>query len=103
MIIWNDWIITYSFHVVLSNDEVSKYGSTFQTTFKLHAVLRGVENNQQDITLTGRILLNDNNYSPTLPMEKVISVYEASQQDTIILGLKKVITFLNFNCTIQNV
>lgn len=40
LIIWNDWIITYSFHVVLSNDEVSKRGSTFQTMFKLHAVPR---------------------------------------------------------------
>lgn len=35
-------------------------------------------------------------------MDKVINVYEASQQDTIILGFKKLITFPNFNCTIQN-
>ena len=40
LIIWNVWIITYSFHVVLSRDGVSKHGSTFQTMFKLHAVPR---------------------------------------------------------------
>lgn len=44
----------------------------------------GVENNQQVITMTGRISPKNNDYSPTLPIEKVISVYEASQHGTII-------------------